>query len=353
MKKIVLGTLLVGLIGILVVGAAIRTMDKTGNVAEARGAEGAEGAGWRGGQGSSGETVAAAGRNQGAGALSAGTLAGEGATAAEDWMTYAGTVVQAPAAGTDMIVATDEGEEIVVGTGPGYLDEMGLSLAAGEQVQVQGYWEDDEFKAGQVTRLSDGATVALRDAYGRPAWSGAGQRQNAAVATTGEAVGQGAGQQAVGGRGAGGQGAGGQGAGGQGAAGQGVAGQASAGVDGSAQAYGGEGNLDAPGDGLGTGQAQVDEWLTLAGTVTVANDDELIVQIDDGGGEVLLEGRALRFLQDEGFQVQVNQRLSLTGFYEDGDFEVGAVKNLTTLQSMMVRDENGRPLWAGRGRRSG
>jgi len=37
LKKIVLGTLLVGLIGILVVGAVIRTMDKTALVAEAHG----------------------------------------------------------------------------------------------------------------------------------------------------------------------------------------------------------------------------------------------------------------------------------------------------------------------------
>ena len=36
-KKIVLGTLLVGLIGFLVAGAIIRTVDKTENVAEAQG----------------------------------------------------------------------------------------------------------------------------------------------------------------------------------------------------------------------------------------------------------------------------------------------------------------------------
>ena len=36
-KRIVLGTLLIGLIGVLVAGAIIRTVDKTENVAEARG----------------------------------------------------------------------------------------------------------------------------------------------------------------------------------------------------------------------------------------------------------------------------------------------------------------------------
>ena len=325
-KKIVLGTLLVGLIGILVVGAAIRTMDKTGNVAEARGAEGGQG---RGGQGRGQQTadlaVTGQGRNQGTGGLVAGSPALEGATVAEEWITYEGTIVQAPEAGVDMIIATDDGQEILVGTGPGYLDEMGLTLQAGEQVQVQGYWEEDEFKAGQVTRLRDGTTVALRDIYGRPAWSGAGQRQNA-VTTTAAGRGQGGG----------GRGAGGQGAGAESAPGTGTL---------------GEGNLDAPGDGLGTGQAQVDEWLTLAGTVSAANADEMIVQID-GGGEVLMEGRAWRYLQEQGFQVEVGQRVSLTGFYEGDDFEVGAVENLSNGQSIPVRDENGRPLWAGRGWRS-
>lgn len=317
-KKFVLGTLLIGLIGILIVGAAIRTADKTGRTAEAFAAEGGRGYGGQGrGQESSSQTVAWEGRNQGAG-----VLALEGATAAEEWIAYEGTIVQAPAAGVDMIVATGEGQEILVGTGPGYLDEMGLSLQAGEQVQVQGYWEDGEFKAGQVTRLRDGATVALRDTYGRPAWSGAGKQQNAV--TTGTAGGRG------------------QGGGRLGAAVQGATGEAGV----------GGGNLDAPGDGLGTGQAQVDEWLTLVGTVTVINANEMIVQID-GGGEVLMQGRPWSFLQEQGFQAAVGQRLSLTGFYENDDFEVGAVENLSTGQNVLVRDPNGRPLWAGRGRRTG
>ena len=43
LKKIVLGTLLVGLIGVLVAGGLIRTIDKTAQVAEARGSEGGQG----------------------------------------------------------------------------------------------------------------------------------------------------------------------------------------------------------------------------------------------------------------------------------------------------------------------
>jgi hypothetical protein len=38
------------------------------------------------------------------------------------------------------------------------------------------------------------------------------------------------------------------------------------------------------------------------------------------------------------------------GIYENGRFEVGEIVNLGTGQNVLVRDENARPLWAGRGR---
>jgi hypothetical protein len=75
---------------------------------------------------------------------------------------------------------------VVIGTGPGYLEDQGLMLQAGESVQVQGYWEDGEFKAAQVTRLHDGQTVTLRDEVGRPAWAGSSRQASerpAAVAS--------------------------------------------------------------------------------------------------------------------------------------------------------------------------
>jgi hypothetical protein len=327
LKKIVLGTLLIGLIGILVAGAVIRTIDKTGNVAEARG----EGRGQGGAgvayadeatQASYGNGRGGGGQGRAAGSAgSAETAPLAEAVAPEDWLTYEGTVTRAPAAGVDMVLAGDDGQELIVGTGPGYLEEQGFSLEAGERVQVQGFWEDGEFKAGQLTRLRDGATIMIRDLYGRPAWSGAF------------------------GRGTGGQGAGNSSAGSAGAGGA-VSPESAPG------GYGGEGNTETPGDGTGTGQAQVDEWLTLAGSVVSVDADELLVQTDDGQ-QILIDGRARRFLDELGFAAQIGQRLQLTGFYEDGDFEVGTVENLTTGQTVEIRDETGRPLWAGRGRRSG
>jgi len=320
-KKIVLGTLLVGLIGVLVAGGIIRTIDKTGNVAEARGLGR--------GQGNS-ETVSLAlnGNGQRGGGYGQGGGYGRSAatgerqypnyeTAPEDWVTVEGTVVQAPAAGVDLLIATETGEEITIGTGPSYMEAQGFTLQAGEQIQVQGYWQDGEFKAAQVTRLQDGQTLTLRDQLGRPAWAGNGQRatgQSAALPQAGQ----------------------GQGQGGQG---QGQGGQ-------------GQGRVDPPGDGTGTGQAQVDEWLTLQGTVAMATTDELVVQTT-GGEQILMDGRPWRFAQEAGFSAQAGDQLVLVGFYEGGDFEVGQIENMATGQVVLIRDEDGRPLWAGQGWRNG
>jgi hypothetical protein len=115
--------------------------------------------------------------------------------------------------------------------------------------------------------------------------------------------------------------------------------------------YGGEGRSDAPGDGTGTGQAQVDEWLTLQGSVTAVDADTLVVQT--GSGEVIIENRPWWTAQEQSFSAQVGDQVTLVGFYEDEEFEVGQIRNDTTGQTVSIRDESGRPLWAGRGRRGG
>jgi len=209
-KKIILGVLLFGLIGVLVAGGIIRTLDKTGDVALAQGfgqergataehdAEDActeEGEYAGGGQyGRGGDTDAGKGAEDSeyAGGRGREDAPGQRAQASEErqylnnetlpeaWLEIEGTVAQAPAAGVDMIVVTEAGEEVMVGTGPGYMEAQGFVLQEGETVRMQGFWENDEFKAAQVTRLRDGATIVLRDQSGRPAWAGSGRNSNSA-----------------------------------------------------------------------------------------------------------------------------------------------------------------------------
>jgi hypothetical protein len=116
--------------------------------------------------------------------------------------------------------------------------------------------------------------------------------------------------------------------------------------------YGGQGREDAPGDRTGTGQANVEEWLTLQGTVVSVDADTLVVQTTSGE-QVTMENRPWWFAQEQGFSAQVGDQVTLVGFYEGDDFEVGRIDDATNGQKVLVRDENGRPLWAGRGRRGG
>jgi len=187
-KKILLGTVFVGLLAVLAAGGVIRTLDKTSQVAEARGAgQGysvdhqagvdGEGSGYGQGNGNAG-TAAGSGLGRGQGNAGNGLAERQYANleaAPEEWLAYQGTVLQPPAEGLDLVIRTADGEELTVGTGPMYMAGQGFTLQAGEQIQVRGYWEDGEFKAAQVTRHSDGRSIDLRDESGRPLWAGPGQ----------------------------------------------------------------------------------------------------------------------------------------------------------------------------------
>jgi len=178
LKKIVLGTLFIGLIGVLVAGAVIRTMDRTALVAEAEGnghghdeasghAEGESGQG-RGGYGSQGETGGSVAERK--------YPNYDGSPPSpEEWLVHEGAVVLPPEDGVDLVIEMSDGKKLTVGTGPMYMASQGFILQAGELVQVRGYWEDHEFKAAQVTRLADGRTITLRNELGRPSWAGAGR----------------------------------------------------------------------------------------------------------------------------------------------------------------------------------
>jgi hypothetical protein len=307
LKKTVLGILLVGLITILVAGGIIRTMDKTGNVAEARGlgegheygsseeherGKGAQGQGEGLGQNNNGYRQ---GNGQGQGAGNAERLYPNYENPPAEWATYDGTVVESPTDGGELVIETRDGQEIIVGTGPGYMEAQGFVLQAGEQVRVQGYWEDNELKSAQVTRLRDGQTITLRDQVGRPAWAGSGKRANEQQAATPQG---------------------------------------------------------SQGQGEGIGQAEVSEWLKMPGVVAYVDNASLVVQVADGS-EIVIEGRPWWFAQEQDFGAQVGDEVTLIGFYESGEFEVGQINNNTTLQTVQIREESGRPLWAGRGRRGG
>ena len=112
---------------------------------------------------------------------------------------------------------------------------------------------------------------------------------------------------------------------------------------------GGQGRQNARGDQTGSGEAKVNEWLLIEGTVVSVDENTLVVQTT-ADTQVRVENRAWWFAQEQGFSAQSGDQVTLTGFYEGADFEVGQIANDTSNQIVLIRDETGRPLWAGFGR---
>lgn len=204
MKKIILATLFVLFAGLLIYGAVNRTQAtaaRAGDIAARQSAVNGEGSlnqresfgqgnqgqdsqGFGQGQGNLGQGNQG---SQGQGNLGQGNQSSQGNqgqgrgrnrqdTPADslELVTITGDVNQAPAAGVDMILQTAEGE-ILIGTGPGYLTEQGFVIEKGDEVSVEGFWENEEFKATEITLPSNGESIMLRDEWGRPLWSGAGR----------------------------------------------------------------------------------------------------------------------------------------------------------------------------------
>ncbi|MFN2303797.1 MAG: hypothetical protein ACK2TV_08710 [Anaerolineales bacterium] len=114
----------------------------------------------------------------------------------------------------------------------------------------------------------------------------------------------------------------------------------------------GQGGPSADGlrDGTQTGIADITAWEEpiIVTVDSVAEDLWLVSNAE--GFELEIEGRTLSYLQENGLTASVGDELSLSGFYEGDDFEIGSVTNLSTELSLDVREASGRPLWAGGGR---
>lgn len=115
--------------------------------------------------------------------------------------------------------------------------------------------------------------------------------------------------------------------------------------------YGNRGEVRETQENSPSPQAQVDEWVILEGSVSIADNTLATITLLDG--ETLeITGRPWSFALENGYSLQTGDQVKLTGFYEDdGRFEVGSIENLTQGDSLQIRDQDGRPLWAGQGRR--
>jgi hypothetical protein len=121
--------------------------------------------------------------------------------------------------------------------------------------------------------------------------------------------------------------------------------QAGGGAAGAGRAAGAGGAAGA-GDGVGLDHP-ADTWITVSGRV-VAFDGDLAVET--GAGEMVLHVGPTWYWDANGIALDGGDEVEVRGFYDGDELEIGWIKNVTTDEAVEMRDETGRPVWAGRGR---
>lgn len=110
------------------------------------------------------------------------------------------------------------------------------------------------------------------------------------------------------------------------------------------------------GEGSNGGQGEVqipaDQWVTVEGVVTALTNNGLILQPTDGAALTVSFGRA-DFWQQQTVTFAVGDPISMLGFWQGAQFSPGQVTKTATGERVLLRDPNGRPLWAGPGRGQG
>jgi hypothetical protein len=99
-------------------------------------------------------------------------------------------------------------------------------------------------------------------------------------------------------------------------------------------------------------QIPADQWITVEGTVTALSNNGLVLQTTDGQALTVSFGRA-DFWQTQAVTFAVNDSISMLGFWQADVFNPGQVIKTATDERILLRDPNGRPLWAGPGRGQG
>jgi hypothetical protein len=205
-----------------------------------------------------------------------------------------GTVTAVDDFGFDL--TTESGETVYVELGPPeYWQAQDVALTPGSTVTVDGTDNEGMIHASTVEVTETGDVLQLRDDTGQPMWSGgAGRGRGQGHAATGSA------------------------------------------------------------DGTHTPnpQVQVDEWITLTGTLVAYQGAMMTMSTPEGDLLTFRTGKP-SFIASQGVTFQVGDEISVTGFYLDGEFQAGDITQLSTGLTVFLRDPNGRPLWGGPGNGGG
>ena len=252
----------------------------------------------------------------------------------DPWMAQ-GTIVAFDTAGMTLAIADSTQLYVELGP-PHYWQAQGVTLAVGEVVTVNGFYNGDQYHAATVTK-ADGSQLVVRTADGLPLWSGGASSDQ--TATNGQ--GGNAGQQS-------GQGNSSQGNSGQSNSDQGNSGQSGNGQGNSGQGGNGQGGTSNT-TGLGQTQVAPEDWVTL--DATVASEDVSGLTIETQAGEVMtLQLGQARFVDGQAVTFAAGDEIQVRGFWQGATFRPGEIVKLATGERLMLLDPNGRPLWGGPGR---
>ncbi len=95
-----------------------------------------------------------------------------------NWITLTGIVLSGDLQ-QGIIVDSQERGQLSLSMGrPGFASEQEVTFSPGDAVTIFGFEDEGNmFQVGQITNDTTGATLYLRDPNGRPLWAGQGQRQ--------------------------------------------------------------------------------------------------------------------------------------------------------------------------------
>jgi hypothetical protein len=103
-----------------------------------------------------------------------GAAVGQAQVPAEEWVTIDGTVTTVTTNGLSL--QTQAGEMLQVSFGqPGFWQTQAVKFAVGDAISMLGFWQGDQFQAGQVIKTATNERIMLRDPNGRPLWAGPGR----------------------------------------------------------------------------------------------------------------------------------------------------------------------------------
>ena len=96
----------------------------------------------------------------------------------------------------------------------------------------------------------------------------------------------------------------------------------------------------------------MEEWFTLAGQVTSVDTTGLTLRTDDGQTLSIDLGPEW-FWSDQGLTLAAGERVTVQVFDKDGEIKIGQIRLESDGTLLQLRDDDGRPLWSGRGRGGG